>query len=179
VATRSRLQQIQRDFAVVNQILQKVCGIYLRRFCMRVRTIALVWLMLFTIQPVVHQQSQTDARTDHAGDVIIFALPAEIDVVTGADGDEVILAGRTYDFADAQNCAFDGDPRPMQSLIVVNAGAGTGATRTDEAVVLYLNNTNTQVTEGLLKGRRIEELTDGEDCEVQGVPYLRYTGILR
>src|SRR5687768_15525781 len=72
--------------------------------CMRVRTMALVLLMLFTIQPIVHQQSQTGARVEQAGDVVMFALPAEIDIVTGANGDEVILAGRTYHFTDAQNC---------------------------------------------------------------------------
>jgi hypothetical protein len=114
-----------------------------------------------------------------AGDTITFALPAGTEVTPGAEGDKVIYAGRPLGLVGAEDCASDGELRPMQPVMLVDAGSGTRATRSQGLVTLYVNGIwTTELVTGIKNGTRIGNLSGPEDCFVNGAPYYRYTGII-
>ena len=88
-------------------------------------------------------------------DTVVIAVPADVELTQGPDGDRVIFVGKALGFVDAQNCAMDAVLRPLQPVVLVD-GAGGRATRSDAAVVLYING---EVVTGLKSGSRIVNLS--------------------
>ena len=128
---------------------------------------------------VVSLQTAGSVSAQQRGDTITFALPAGTDVTLGPDGDKVIYSGRPFGYGDAQSCASDPDLRPMQPVMLVDAGSGSRATRSQGMVTLYINGSFTaEIANGVRNGTRIGNLTGPEDCEIDGLPYYRYTGII-
>ena len=117
-------------------------------------------------------------------DTVLIAVPADVELMQGPDGDRVIFVGKALGFVgDAQNCAMDPEPRPLQPVVLVDGGGGR-TTRSDAVVVLYING---EVVTGLKNGSRIVNLARADingnpsadaECEVGGRPYYRYTGTL-
>lgn len=116
------------------------------------------------------------ASGQQAGDTIVLAVPAATDVATGPEGDKVVFVGRAGFGVDAQDCAPEGAIRPLQPVVLVDAGAGNRATRSDGVVVISMNGA--PVIEGLKNGTRIGNLTFDDSCTVQGAPYKRYIGAI-
>ena len=105
-----------------------------------------------------------------------LAIPAGTTVETGPEGDKVLFIGRPVAGVDAQDCADEGIIRMLQPVVLVDAGSGGRATRSDSVVALYVNGA--PVTEGLANGTRIGGLRFPTHCTVGGAPYIRYSGTI-
>lgn len=118
----------------------------------------------------------TPASAQQAGDSVEVAVPAGTAITTGSEGDKILFVGRPMAVTDAQDCAADGLLRVLQPVVMVDAGSGSRATRSEGVVTISINGS--PATEGLKNGTRIGNLTGPDECTIHGAPYHRYNGII-
>jgi hypothetical protein len=137
---------------------------------MFVKRLAVLGLLLCTFSttgPVSAQQS---------GDTIVFALPDGTDVTTGPEGDKVIYVGRPMGVVDAESCSGDTELRPLQSVMLVDAGSGSRATRQQGLITISINGAAKVDT--VKNGTRIGNLTTPTACNISGALYWKYSGTI-
>lgn len=135
----------------------------------RFATLGLLSGALLMTGPVSAQQE---------GDTIVFVVPDGTEVTPGPEGDKVIYVGRPMGFSDTTGCSSDGDGRPLQSVMLVDAGSGTRATRSQGIITLSINGV--AKLDAVKNGTRIWNLSAPTACAIGGgaALYWKYSGTI-